>query len=235
MAHPRDCAGDAAAYALGALEPVEVDAFVRHLDGCIVCRDEVTALGRVADALPMSALQHAVPGGLRRRVLRDVRTEPKLARAAAQRRRPRAPLLTRVSVPRPAVVASALLATIVILAGGLGLVSGSPSSGPRVISAKVVANRGTAQLRVEHGDARLIVRHLAPPPPGRIYEVWLVKRSHRAPSPTSSLFSVNSSGADDVAVPGPLRGVTEVMVTPEPAPDGSDVPTSPPVITAPLS
>ena len=52
---PSDCGGDAAAYVLGALEPLEVDAFRAHLAGCIVCRDEVAALQQVADALPMAA------------------------------------------------------------------------------------------------------------------------------------------------------------------------------------
>jgi hypothetical protein len=86
---------------------------------------------------------------------------------------------------------------------------------------------------VAGGRAELIVRHLPPPPAGRIYEVWL-KRAGQQPSPTSALFSVTTTGAGDVGVPGDLRGVSEVLVTQEPA-GGSLVPTDGPVIVATLA
>ena len=60
-----DCGHDAAAYVLGALEPHEVEPFRRHLRGCVVCRDEVAALGEVVAALPMAAPQLAVDPALR--------------------------------------------------------------------------------------------------------------------------------------------------------------------------
>ena len=41
---PPNCGLDAAPYVLGALEPEEARAFVRHLERCAVCRDEVAAL-----------------------------------------------------------------------------------------------------------------------------------------------------------------------------------------------
>ena len=88
-------------------------------------------------------------------------------------------------------------------------------------------------MRVTGGSAELIVRHLRPPPPGHIYEVWL-KRGAQAPSPTRALFSVTSSGAGDVGVPGNLRGVSAVLVTPEPD-GGSRVPTHKPVVVAQLT
>ena len=53
--HDRECGGDVAAYALGALDPAESDAFLRHLDACAVCRDELASFQEVVDALPMSA------------------------------------------------------------------------------------------------------------------------------------------------------------------------------------
>jgi hypothetical protein len=48
------------------------------------------------------------------------------------------------------------------------------------------------------------------------------------------LFSVTSSGAGDVDVPGSLRGIVRIMVTPEPA-GGTTVPTHPAVLTAQLT
>ena len=74
------------------------------------------------------------------------------------------------------------------------------------------------------------MRNLAAPPAGHIYEVWL-QHGHQAPSPTSTLFGVTSSGAGDVGVPGSLHGVSHVLVTAEPL-GGSLHPTSNPVIVA---
>jgi hypothetical protein len=124
------------------------------------------------------------------------------------------------------------LAAAVAIVGGIELGS-TGSSGPRLIQASVAGSPGSAQLRVSGGHAELIVRHLPAPPAGHIYEVWL-KRPNHTPAPTSALFSVTSTGAGDVGVPGDLRGVSEVLVTPERA-GGSLVPTHAPVIVARLS
>jgi anti-sigma-K factor RskA len=101
---------------------------------------------------------------------------------------------------------------------------------PRVVSARVMGSPGAAQLRVSHNHAELVVWHLPPPPAGRIYEVWL-RRGSTAPAPTSALFSVTSGGAAKVDVPGDLRGVSQVLVTQEPA-GGSRVSRHRPVIVA---
>jgi anti-sigma factor RsiW len=223
MPQTRDCGGDPAAYVLGALEPAEAQAFRDHLDNCVVCRDEVAAFQQVVDALPMAAPQQPVPRGLRRRVRRAVRAEPKLA--VPPSRAPR-------RQPRPAIAGALALAAAVATVGALEL-GAAGSSGLRTIQARVIGVPGTAQLRLSSGRAELIVRHLAPPPTGRIYEVWL-KPAQRPPSPTSALFGVTSSGAGTVDVPGDLHGVSEVLVTAEPA-GGSRVPTHAPVIVARLT
>jgi hypothetical protein len=70
--------------------------------------------------------------------------------------------------------------------------------------------------------------HLPPPPAGRIYEVWL-RQGSTAPAPTSALFSVTANGAATVDVPGDLRGISQVLVTQEPA-GASRVSTHRPVI-----
>jgi anti-sigma-K factor RskA len=85
-------------------------------------------------------------------------------------------------------------------------------------------------LRIDGGRAELIVHRLPAPAAGRIYEVWL-KRPGGAPVPTRALFGVTAGGTADVGVPGELRGVSEVLVTQEPA-GGSRVPTGPAVIVA---
>jgi anti-sigma-K factor RskA len=216
MSGIHDCGADAAAYALGALEPDEAERFKAHLEDCIVCRDELTAFQEVTGALPMAAPQHAVPRRLRRRVLSQVRTEAAGDARAAARTGPRI---------RPA--SAGALAGAVAVAVAVAVVVGSGSS-TRVISASV----GHAQLRISGGHAELIVDRLPQAASGHIYEVWL-ERAGGQPQPTTALFGVTHSGTADVGVPGNVHGVSEVMVTQEPA-GGTPHPTTDAVIVAHL-
>ena len=134
-----------------------------------------------------------------------------------------------IAFPR-AGLAGGLAAVVAVAVFAATQLGGGP--GARVIGASVIGSPASAQLRVSGGRAELIVRHLPPPPPGRIYEIWL-QRAHRL-LPTSALFSVTHTGAGEVGVPGDLHGVSAVLVTPEPA-GGSQTPTHTPVIIAKLA
>jgi anti-sigma-K factor RskA len=203
------CGLDAAPYLLGALEPDEARAFVRHLDQCAVCRDEVASLAPVLDALPASAPAHPVPGALRRRVRRAVRAEPKQIR-----RRPLAPRTGWLAL------GLAVAAAVIVQLGSAG-------SNERVIH----ATRGQAELRVAGSHGELVVDRLPSLPADRTYEVWLVsRRGHAAPS---TLFGVTARGTADLAVPDDLHGTTRLLVTVEPR-GGSLVPTTRAVIQLPL-
>jgi anti-sigma-K factor RskA len=225
----RDCGADAAAYALGALEPPEADAFRAHLASCAVCRDEVSAFQAVADALPLAVPVQPVPRSLKRRVMASVRAEPHPSSPAS--RRPWRLTAGFAAFPRPALAAGALVLAIAVVIGGLTLSSGGTAT--RVIQASVAWRPGSAMLRVTGGRGELIVQRMPEPPGGKIYEVWL-QRSGGAPAPTSALFSVTSNGSGTVDVPGNLHGVSQVLVTPEPV-GGSKVPTHVPVVSARLS
>jgi hypothetical protein len=222
-----DCGADAAAYALGALDRADAEAFRAHLGTCIVCRDELAAFQQVVGVLPMSAAQHSAPRSLRRNLMRAVHDEPRPAPQSARARTRPSWSWSRSWAPRPAASVGLLLVVIVAGLAGLKLAS-SGGPGTRVVPSIV----GSAELRLTGDRGELVVNHLPAPPPGRIYEVWL-QRARRAPSPTSALFSVTAAGTGDVDVPGSLRGVTRVLVTQEPA-GGSRVPTSAPVIVAPV-
>ena len=217
-----DCGADAAAYVLGALEPEEAARFRAHLDGCVICRDEVATLQATADALPMTAPQVALPNRVRRRIAKQARRE---------RRAPDSPRHRAVTPRwRGAVVLAGSLAVAAFATAELAGGGSSPST--RVITAHVAGVGGSAYLSVRDGHAELVVAHMAAPPAGKIYEVWL-KRPSGAPKPTSALFDVTSGGAGSVDVPGDLRGISQVLVTPEPL-GGSLVPTHAPVIEASL-
>jgi anti-sigma-K factor RskA len=224
----RECGGDVAAFALGALDAAEAEAFRHHLESCSVCQEELTAFQQVVNELPLATAPHKAPAAMRRRVMREVQSDARARTAAASAHSSR-----RVAwrVPRPALALGVTL--LVAVAVVVGVVSSS-SSGPaaRVLTGQVVGP-GTAQLRIVPGRASLVVHHFAQPPAGKIYQVWLV-HGKNAPSPTTVDFSPTSAGNGVVEVPGNLKGVSSVLVTPEPM-GGSPHPTHTPVISVSLS
>jgi anti-sigma-K factor RskA len=217
----RDCGEDVAAYVLGALEPDEAEAFRAHIAECAACREEVAAFEQVTEAMPPAGAVYAVPRGLKKRVMHDVRANPKHSNA-------RPPELAGPLLRGPLLVWSGALAAILIaVVVAVALTSGG-SSGTRTIQASV----GSAELRVTDGRGDLVVHRLPQLPAGRIYEMW-VQRGSAPPVPTGTLFGVGSSGTAAVGVPGSLDGTSAVMVTNEPA-GGSPAPTTTPLIVARL-
>ena len=213
----RSCGNDAAPYVLGALDPAEARAFMRHMRTCAVCRDEVAALAPVLDVLPSCVPRYDVSPELRRRVMHAVRSEPKFGDAPA-RERWRSPR-------RPWRAVAAALALAIAVALVIVIASGSRGTQDRLIRASV----GLAQLHIAGSRGELIVDHLPPAPPDRVYELWL-QRGNGALVP-STLFEVTSRGTAALGVPGEVTGITRVLVTVEPS-GGSRVPTTPAVIVA---
>jgi hypothetical protein len=218
---PDSCSTDVAAYALGALEPAEAEAFDRHLQTCAVCPVELTAFRQVVDDLALTPPRLRASRGLKRRVMRAIADTPRVEPAA----RPE-PSRWRLALPRPAFALPGGLALAAVIA--VAVVLALPGGGSTRTVAAQVTGRGSASLRVSGGRATLVVHHFPVPPHGKIYEIWL-KRGNTAPT-RSALFSVTDG---DVDVPGSVHGVSEVLVTPEPA-GGSSRPTHWPVISAKL-
>lgn len=82
-----DAGDDLAAYALGALDAHEAEAFQAHLAGCALCRDELAALQGVVEALPTSVPPYPASKTLRRKLVAAVAAEPRAPRPP----RPRPP------------------------------------------------------------------------------------------------------------------------------------------------
>ena len=220
IANGRTCGEDAAAYALGALEPSELEAFRRHLRDCAACQKDVAEFEQITGALPDTSVRYEVPKDLRRRVMQEVRATPK-AQAAS---RP-----ARLRSWRPVIASGGAFAAVVIIAVVLVVALSSGGSSTRTIQ----ASTGSAELQITGGRGDLIVHRLPQLPAGRIYEMW-VQRGNATPTPTGTLFGVRANGSAAVGVPGSLSGVSAVMVTQEPA-GGTPAPTTAPVIVASLT
>ena len=217
--------GDAAAYVLGSLDPQESEAFLSHLEQCTICRDEVEEFGVVIESLPVAVPQYRASRAMRRRLMREVRREPRAVARSVRTSWSPAALGRRGWAAAGAFSTVAVAAVVTVLAVGSG-------GAANVIQAQVSGIDGTAQVRVANEHAELVVRHLTPPGHGHVYEVWL-KSGNSAPVPASVLFGVSSDGNADVGIPGNVRGVSKVMVTVEPL-GGSTAPTHNPVILANL-
>ena len=226
------CGADVAAYALGALEPAEAEAFRRHLETCVVCPVELRAFQQVVDDLASSAPRVEAPPDLKRRVMNAVEQPPRAAPGHPGDQRRRDAVLRGRSWLRGPTLALGAGIAFALAAVVLVVIAFPGRQNSRTVHAQTTIG-GTAALHISANHTELVVQHVAAPPPGKIYEVWLQHGSSTATP--NARFGVNGEGNASVAVTGSLYGVSHVMVTAEPAPRGTRAPTTSPVITASLS
>jgi hypothetical protein len=214
MAETDDSAhDDVAGYVLGTLDPVDADAFARHLAQCPACRAELADLEWLADLPVHPVVDEPLPAGLEARTFAAIDrsahlfTEPKPEPDPKHEHEPARPARRRRSALRrwPVITAAAAVVAAAILTATLTLGSTSPSPGSRPIaielasatggpaSGTAVIQRSTKGLSVD-----MKLEHLHPSPPGAAYTCWLVGPDD---SPTHhdwvSLgdFTVGSSGS----------------------------------------
>jgi anti-sigma-K factor RskA len=228
------CTQDAAPYVLGALIESEHAAFVTHMQSCVVCREEVAALGGVVAVLPSAVPQVSAPTELKRRVMATVTSEAALREERAPlaaARSPRSGFPRLSSWPVLGSLAGAAAVAVIAVIAVIALSSGGGTS-TKVIRAQVTVPKASVSVRVSGGHAELNVVDMPQTAPNHVYEVW-VKRTGD-PQPTDALFTVSTAGRATVGVPGDIKGIKEILVTSEPT-GGSEVPSSNPVILAKLS
>lgn len=225
---------DAAAWVLGALPDDEAAAFAEHLRGCAACQAEVARLQGVADALALAAPPAEPSPALKGRVMDVVEREAQLlAATGAEADRPPAPGSARRGwwarlAGRPWILATGAAALLAIgVVTGLLIAGSGPSETTRPVTAIARAQGATGEL-VQRGDrAELQVAHMPPPPPGRVYQAWIVRGG--APRP-DAVFTVDRSGRGSVALRGDPRGADAVLVTDEPE-GGSTAPSVQPYVS----
>jgi anti-sigma-K factor RskA len=229
--------GQAAAYVLRALEPDQAERYREHLESCAACNADVLRLQPAADSLAAEVARLPAPAELSGRVMASVGPEAELLRAAG----PEADFPARESRgrwrwTRPQAVVAVVAMGIGLLIGATAIDKGSQAPVTRTIAAQVTSSTPGARAVVRQvgGHAELVVSGIAPPPPGKIYEIWLAREGSAAPQATNALFGVSRvGGRASVDVPGSLGVVLQVLVTAEPL-GGSSHPTSTPIIVAKL-
>ncbi len=225
------------AYAVGSLEPDEVDAVERHLATCEQCRAEARQFARVGDELLLAAPQHDAPPALRDRILAQVRsiradraasdtpTPPQTPQPAPRSLNPLVRAFRAAFRPDEYEDEASDELRLLLLdpESDVFAVSGTPNA--PAASARLIAN--------PHFDrAVLVANGLAAPGPGRAYQVWFLRDGKPIPNVT---FAVDRQGrgVSIVRVAGSFGSYDTVAVTPEPS-GGSPSPTGPIVLAGAL-
>jgi anti-sigma-K factor RskA len=227
------------AYALGALEPSEIARVSALLDDQPELRATLAELRATADKLPFGLPEAVPPEDLRQRVL-DRATGRTSPAAPGEPRRPARRMFGWLaglsSVAVVAVLAAAigwaqlfqarqeLVGTRELLAQTQRQVAESQS-----LIASLQGSGGSASILRTRDGAAVMIAHLPPLEPGRVYQLWRIQGSN---SPASAgTFLVNPQGFTTADLPSgqqPQAGEV-VAVTNEPV-GGSPGPTSDPLI-----
>jgi anti-sigma-K factor RskA len=216
------------AYALGALEPEEVDRVERHLEICAGCQSMLEPSRRAADELLIAVTPVAVPPGLRDRMLARVHTEKMVDRAhTATPSEPHIGMMARLAhalfghptgerEDTTGVLLRELLTRPDYTIWPLEGTSHAPTASARLVMAP------TRQ------EAVLLTLGLGIPEVGKVYQVWFLTGGRPLPN---ALFTVDSRGQASTIIhlPASLSTLDSLAVTVEPR-DGSPSPTGPTVL-----
>lgn len=219
------------AYAVDALDDIERAQFERHLAECAECRAEVASLRDTASLLAETSAI-APPQALRERVLADITTvrplPPAVRTGGAPRRRFRL---------APLAAAAALIAAV-----GTGVLVTQPwsedtsqapvSAVDRVLQApdaerytqQIDGSEATLVRSPSLNQAVLVTKDMAPPPEGKVYELWL---DHEGVGMVPAGLMADG-GEQKVLLEGDPATALGAGITVEP-PGGSEEPTLPPV------
>jgi hypothetical protein len=218
---------DLVAFALGALDPVEVRPVADHVPDCANCTRELEALAPAVAALGESVEQLSPPPELRGRVLAVVRREAAARTPEPEPRRRQRPALARL-LPRPA---AGLVAVAAIAAGVAGyLIADDDDDGAAATTVAVVpeATRAGGTLELGEDSSTLRLQGMRQLTGNDVYQTWIAQGSSLR---ASSSFLPDQDGTATAEVDSNLGPGTKVMVTREPRP-GHTTPTLPVLLSA---
>jgi Anti-sigma-K factor rskA/Putative zinc-finger len=210
LGHP-----EAAAWALGALDPGEAEAFHAHLQSCGGCRIAVADFEQVARALAHPPPELEPPPDLQARTLASVQYAAMSAKRAAENPQP-APAPAKAhqwwhwhwNFPVFSVAAALGAAAAAIVVVLVQVAQTTPAQAQTVIplhAASGSAASGQATARhTEYGwSIQLTVKHLPPLGPGQFYECWYAGPGNRPGHPeliTAGTFTVGRSDTASVTM-----------------------------------
>lgn len=210
--HPDDAL---AAFALEALPDDERKAVATHLAQCARCRHAVAEFQSVGNAVALTAPPLAAHGGLRARILTEAAATPQYL---AQSKKGRGRIL-------PWLTGWVAAAALFILSLGLGSIdvalqqqSGVSAPQPTfavALAATTDAAGASGSVTVAATQTALSVQHLPPPPPGYVYEAWVIAGA--SPLPAGTFITTPDGHADLALTQAAVQGST-VAITTEPAP-----------------
>jgi len=243
-------AEDLALYALGALEGPEKEALEQHLEVCSPCQSELEQLQSDATLFALSTIGPIPRSRMRKRLLRAIAREGRAPVTVAKRFTWW--LLVPYGVSAALIVAAAFLwnesrslnRTLANLeqrhsemesqlraAQDLVNTLTSPESKHFTLApVKALPQpQGKAYYLSSSGHLIFLANNLAPLPPNKVYELWLIP-SAGSPIP-AGLFQPDSRGTATVVNPPLPNGIEAkaFAITIEPA-GGSPAPTSPPIM-----
>jgi len=227
------------AYALDALEDVELRLFRAHLAECESCRQEVAGLAATAARLG-GAVATPAPPGLRDRVLAEVATTRQLPPAVdlADRARPTPWFRQPLGIAASFLLVVALgLATLVVsenrradraenLASRITAVATDPG---RREAELPVSSGGTSMLISANGQAVFSASGLTALPADRTYQLWIIDASGAR---SAGVLGRAERGGLTQFVPK-VRSSDTIGLTVEPK-GGSRAPTTDPVAAIPV-
>ncbi|HEX9475607.1 MAG TPA: anti-sigma factor [Candidatus Dormibacteraeota bacterium] len=249
MSDHEELESSVAAWVLGAMDAGEAAAMRVHVEGCASCRQTAARLRGAAAALPLEVEEIAPPARLRERVFsaaaaaRASTVPTAMARKkvvpASRRWKPPAGIRFGV-VPALAIAATVVLALLVgLFAGNLAGRNSVPPVSSQVVRFTLVGHgplagaHGTVIDLTKDGVALVDFTGLPPLDKGKVYEVWLITPGGHPDA--AAVFVPDSSGSKVVLVNLPLKGYSQIAVTAEDAPDGSQAPTSQPQLFGTLA
>jgi anti-sigma factor RsiW len=232
---------EVAAYAIGALDPAEVEELERHLADCPRCQEELRWLSPAVRALPEAVEPQAPPPELKRRLMAEVRADAaaEARRARGEERRERAESraglgewLRGLNVGGLSWKPLAGLAlAILVIAGGVGYAVGTGGgAGAHTTEIEPGANGIAAKVVTEGGRGELQLAGVKPLRKGRVLEAWVERDGIVEAVP--ALFAPDHAGRASTTIED-MSGVSVVMVTREPE-GGTKKPTTAPIVEVPL-
>jgi anti-sigma-K factor RskA len=210
-----------AAYALDALDEVDVRAYEDHLAGCDDCQNDLASLSATAVALAYAAPPVDPPAALRGRIL-------EAARAERQNVVPLRPRRSRPSRTVTAIAAVAGIAACLAIALGVWNVSLSNQLDEARQALQTVPLTGANGSVVVGGEDKgvLVISSLDAAPAGKTYEAWVIQDGAAAPA---GVFAGGGTVAVSLEHPVPSGSIVAVTVEDE---GGAEQPTSKPIITS---